>query len=167
MNHETQLSPRTAIYAGSFCPPTNGHIDIIERGAALYERVIVAVLFNEKKQYLLSAEQRVDMLKRSLSHLKNVEVIHDEGLLVNVAKRCGAGVILRGVRGTGDLEYEMQLAVANRKISGIETVFLPSAPEVSYLSSSIVNACAMHGGDITGMVPPAIVADVLRAHGKE
>ena len=73
-----KLSPATAIYAGSFCPPTNGHIDIIERGAALYERVIVAVMVNEKKQYLLSSEQRVDMLKRSISHLKNVEVIYDE-----------------------------------------------------------------------------------------
>ena len=161
------LSPKTAIYAGSFCPPTNGHIDIIERGAALYERVIVAVMVNEKKQYLLSSDQRVVMLRRALSHLKNVEVIYDGGLLVDVAARNGAGVILRGVRGTADLEYEMQLAIANRKISGIETVFLPSAPEVSYLSSSIVNACAMHGGDISGMVPACIMADIYRAHGKE
>lgn len=164
MKIDTSLSPRVAIYAGSFCPPTNGHMDVIERGAALYERVIVAVLANPDKKYLLTPDQRVDMLERMTNHLPNVEVIHDDGLLVNVAKRCGAGVILRGIRGAGDLEFEMQLAVANRSISGIETVFLPSAPQHLFVSSSIVNACAMHGGDITGFVPECIVDDVMRAH---
>ena len=164
MNREQSLSPQTAIYAGSFCPPTNGHMDIIERGAALYERVIVAVLANPEKKYLISPQQRVDMLQRCTAHLPNVTVVSDDGLLVNVAKRCGAGVILRGVRGAGDLEYEMQLAIANRKLSGIETVFLPASPESSYLSSTIANACAMHGGDISGMVPECIVTDVMKAH---
>lgn len=162
----TVLSPKTAIYAGSFCPPTNGHLDIIERGAALYERVIVAVLANPEKKYLLSPDQRVDMLERCTAHLGNVEVLCDDGLLIEVAKRCGAGVILRGVRGSADLEYEMQLAIANRKLSGIETVFLPSSPESSYLSSSIVNACAMHGGDISQMVPSCIIEEIMRAHQK-
>lgn len=166
MNREPSLSPRTAIYAGSFCPPTNGHMDIIERGAALYERLIVAVLANPEKKYLLTPQQRVDMLVRCTEHLPNVEVVRDDGLLVNVAKRCGAGVILRGVRGSGDLEYEMQLAIANRKLSGIETVFLPASPESSYLSSSIVNACAMHGGDISGMVPECIITEIMAAHHK-
>lgn len=167
MSNTKALSPRVAIYAGSFCPPTNGHMDIIERGAALYERVVVAVLANPDKKYLLTPQQRVDMLERMTAHLHNVEVLHDDGLLVNVAARCGAGVILRGVRGTGDLEYEMQLAIANRKISGIETVFLPSSPESAYISSSIVNACAMHGGDISGMVPACIIEDIRCAHQKK
>lgn len=166
MDNANRLSPGTAIYAGSFCPPTNGHLDIIRRGAALYQKVIVAVLANPDKKYLLSPEQRVDMLNRCVADLSNVEVVRDDGLLIEVAKRYGAGVILRGVRGTGDLEYEMQLAIANRKLSGIETVFLPSSPESSYLSSSIVNACAMHGGDISGMVPECIISDIMQAHGR-
>ena len=166
MKHDSTLSPRVAIYAGSFCPPTNGHMDIIERGAALYERVVVAVMANPDKKYLLSPAQRLDMLRRMCAHLNNVEVIHDDGLLVEAAKRCGAGVILRGVRGVADLEYEMQLAIANRSISGIETVFLPSAPESSFISSSIVNACAMHSGDISGFVPECIIEDIMRAHHK-
>lgn len=166
MNKSNALSPATAIYAGSFCPPTNGHMDIIERGAALYDRLIVAVLANPDKKYLLSAQKRVEMLERCTAHLPNVQVLRDDGLLVDVAKRCGAGVILRGVRGVSDLEYEMQLAVANRKLSGIETVFLPSSLESSYLSSSIVNACAMHGGDISAMVPECIIQDIREAHGK-
>lgn len=163
---ETPISARVAIYAGSFSPPTNGHIDIIERGAALYDRLVVAVLANPEKKYLFSAEQRVDMLSRALSHLSNVEVIQDGGLLIDVARRVGAGVILRGVRGSDDLGFEMQLAVANRKLSGVETVFLPASPEYGYLSSSIVNGYAMHGGEIRGMVPEILVGDVEKAHRK-
>ncbi len=159
-------SSRVAIFAGSFSPPTNGHIDVIERGARMYDRLIVAVLANPEKKYLFSPEQRVDMLRRSLAHLPNVEVVQDGGLLIDLARRVGAGVILRGVRGADDLGFEMQLAVANRKLSGIETVFLPTASEYSHLSSTIVNGYAMHGGDIRGMVPEAIVGDVERAHRK-
>lgn len=166
MSNAKPLSMGTAIYAGSFCPPTNGHLDIIERGAALYERVIVAMLINPDKKYLYSPEDRLDMLRRMTAHLSNVEVIYDTGLLVDCAARHGAGVILRGVRGTADLEYEMQLAIANRKLSGIETVFLPSSPESAYISSSIVNAVAVHGGDISGMVPPALVDDIMRVYQK-
>lgn len=166
MSNARPLSMGTAIYAGSFCPPTNGHLDIIERGAALYERVIVAMLINPDKKYLYSPEDRLDMLCRMTAHLSNVEVIYDTGLLVECAARHGAGVILRGVRGTADLEYEMQLAIANRKLSGIETVFLPSSPESAYISSSIVNAVAMHGGDISGMVPPMLVDDIMRVYQK-
>ncbi|MDO4357690.1 MAG: pantetheine-phosphate adenylyltransferase, partial [Clostridia bacterium] len=116
--------------------------------------------------YLFSAEQRVDMLRRSLAHLPNVEVVQDDGLLIDLARRLGAGVILRGIRGTDDLGFEMQMAVFNRKLSGIETVFLPASPEYGHLSSTIVNGYAMHGGDIRNMVPEVIVGDVERAHRK-
>lgn len=164
MSEAKSLSKGTAIYAGSFCPPTNGHMDIIARGAALYDRVIVAMLINPDKKYLYSPEHRLAMLRRMTAHLSNVEVVYDTGLLVECAARHGAGVILRGVRGTADLEYEMQLAVANRKLSGIETVFLPSSPESGYISSSIVNAVAMHGGDISGMVPGEIIDDIMQVY---
>ena len=163
---ERSVSSRVAIYAGSFSPPTNGHMDIIERGAKLYDRLVVAVMANPDKRYLFSPEHRVDMLRRCLAHLPNVAVVQDGGLLIDLAKREGAGVILRGVRSAADLEYEMQLAVANRSMSGVETVFLPASPQYGHLSSTIVNGFAMHGGDIRGMVPDAIVADVMRVHQK-
>ena len=157
------VSPRTAVFAGSFSPPTLGHLDIIERGARLYDRLVVAVMANPEKKYLYSPELRVSMLKKCTVHLSNVTVLCDGGLLIDLAAREGAGVILRGVRGADDIGYETQLAVSNRRLTGVETVFLPSSPEHMHLSSTIVNGYAMYGADLTGMVPEAIIADVLAA----
>ena len=151
----------TGIYAGSFSPPTCGHLDIIRRAAQMLDEVVVAILVNPEKKYIFSAEKRAQWLMKATEGIDNVRVVWDNGLLVDVAKRCGAGVIVRGVRGTADLEYEMSLADVNRHLSGIDTVFLPAQPELGYISSTIVMDVARHGGSIVGMVPDAIADDIV------
>lgn len=155
-----------AIYAGSFSPPTLGHLDIICRAAALFDEVVVAVLSQSEKQYLFSLDQRTDMLQRIARGLPNVRVVADTGLLVELAKREGADVILRGIRDASDLSLEMQMAAANRSIGNMDTVFLVCSPAYSLLSSSIVRDCARHRASIEGMVPPEIVNDVYAACAK-
>ena len=152
------------IYAGSFSPPTLGHLDIIRRAAALFDEVVVAVLSQSEKRYLFALEARQDMLRRALSDIPNARVVSDSGLLSNLARREGADVLLRGIRDASDLPLEMQMAAANRQIGGIDTVFLVCSPEYSLLSSSIVRDCARHGAPIEGMVPPEIVNDIYAAY---
>ena len=154
-----------AIYAGSFSPPTLGHLDIIRRAARLFDEVVVAVLSQSEKRYLFSLEERGEMLRRITFRLENVRVVEDSGLLTALATREGADVILRGIRDASDLPLEMQMAVANRRIGGLDTVFLVCSPEYSLLSSSIMRDCARHRAPIDGMVPPEIIADVYRACG--
>ena len=149
------------IYAGSFSPPTCGHLEIIRRAAAVLDEVVVAILVNPEKKYLFSAETRAQWLMKATDGIDNVRVVWDNGLLVDVAKRCGAGVIVRGVRGTADLEYEMSLSEANRHLSGIDTMFFPSKPELGFISSTVVMDIARHGGSIKGLVPDAIADDIV------
>ena len=118
-----------AIYAGSFSPPTFGHLDVIRRGAAMFDELIVAVLSQSEKKYLFTPEMRADMLERITKDIPGVRVVSSTGLLVDLARREGADVILRGLRDASDLTFEMQLAEANRKIGGVETLFLSCQPE--------------------------------------
>ncbi|MBQ8088209.1 MAG: pantetheine-phosphate adenylyltransferase [Clostridia bacterium] len=152
-----------AVYAGSFSPPTLGHLDIIERAAGLFDELIVAVLSQQAKRYLFSPAERLSMLADITRDLSNVRLCSDDGLLVDVVHREGANVIVRGVRNAQDLAFEMQVAQANRQIGGVETVFLCSRPEYSLISSTIVRDCAAHGAPIRGMVPAQIEERIYRA----
>ncbi len=148
-----------AIYPGSFDPPTNGHVDIIVRAAKLFPRLIVAVGENPAKGALFSQEERVEMLREICQDLglENVEVDSFKGLLVDFARRKGARVIVKGLRAVSDFEYEFQQALMNQHLlEGLETLFMPTSSEWSYLSSSIVKEIASLGGDISSLVPPPV-----------
>ncbi len=148
----------TALCPGTFDPVTNGHLDIIGRASGRFDRVIVAVLENPAKEPLFPAEERVAMLKAVCADLPNVEVEAFSGLLVDYARRRGAALIVKGLRAVSDYEYEIQMAQMNRRISGgeVETVFIPTDPAWSYISSSLVKEVARFGGDVSGLVPPVV-----------
>ena len=151
------MSPTLAIYPGSFDPVTNGHLDLIERGTKIFDRLIVAVLRNLEKGPLFSLQERLEMLREVTQPWPNVEVDVFDGLLVNYARKRNARVILRGIRAISDYEYELQMALMNRKLEPqIETVFLMPAEAYSYLSSRLVREIARLGGPVHGMVPPAV-----------
>ena len=157
----------SAVYPGSFDPITNGHLDVIGRATAAFDRVIVAVLANPRKQPLLSTEQRVAIIREALGALglaeDRVTVDTFDGLTVDFCRRAGAGFIVRGLRAISDFETEMQLAHNNRRLApGVDTVFFMTAVEHGYVSSSLVKEIAAFGGDVTGMVPAAAVV-ALRA----
>ncbi len=150
-----------AVCSGSFDPVTLGHLDIIKRGAAVFDKVIVGVLNNVNKQPLFTVEERVEMLKESTKDMDNVSIDSFDGLLIDYMKKVNANVILRGLRAISDFEYEMQIASMNRKLDGeIETFFIMTKNEYSFLSSSIIKEVAKYHGSITGLVPP-IVEDAL------
>ena len=143
-----------AIVPGSFDPVTNGHLDIIERAAALFEKVTVAVAINSGKSPLFSMEERMEMVREEIRHLPNVEVDRFRGLLVDYAESRGASVIVKGLRAVMDFEYELQMALMNRRQRPeVETVFMMTGTEYSYLSSSIVKEIARLGGSVEGLVP--------------
>lgn len=164
------MKPRTrpmnstlAIYPGSFDPVTNGHLDLIERGTKIFGRLIVAVLRNADKEPLFTVEERVEMLREVTRGFPTVEVDVFQGLLVDYVRRRGAHVILRGIRAISDYEYELQMALMNRKLEpSLETVFMMPAEAYSYLSSRVVREIADLGGPLTGLVPP-VVERMLRA----
>ncbi len=146
-----------AIYPGSFDPVTNGHLDLIERGAKIFDRLVVAVLRNLDKEPLFSTPERVEMLREVSRPWNNVEVDVFDGLLVEYARQRQAQVILRGIRAISDYEYELQMALMNRKLQPqIETVFMMPAEAYSYLSSRLVREIARLGGPVQGMVPPVV-----------
>lgn len=146
-----------AIYPGSFDPFTNGHLDLIERSTHLFDKLIVAVLRNEEKRPLFSVEERQAMLREVLAGYPNVEVDAFGGLLVDFAARKGASVILRGIRAISDYEYELQMALMNRRLHPeIETVFLLASEAYSFISSRLVKEVAALGGNISGLVPPVV-----------
>jgi pantetheine-phosphate adenylyltransferase len=147
-----------AIYPGSFDPPTNGHLDLIARGARLADKLIVAVLQNTQKNALFTIAERCEMLKESSAHLANVEIDSFDGLLVDYAGRRGANVILRGLRGVADYESESQMALFNRRLRpDTETLFLPASAEHSFLSSRMVKEIITLGGDGSGFVPEPVM----------
>ncbi|MCL6482043.1 MAG: pantetheine-phosphate adenylyltransferase [Firmicutes bacterium] len=146
-----------AIYPGSFDPVTNGHLDLIERAAQLFERLIVAVLQNDGKEPLFTTAERIEMLREATRGWPNVEVDMFGGLLVEYARQKQARVIIRGIRAVSDYEYELQMALMNRKLAPeIETVFLLPAEAYSYLSSRLVKEIARLGGSVHGLVPPIV-----------
>jgi pantetheine-phosphate adenylyltransferase len=146
-----------AIYPGSFDPITNGHLDVIERGSRLFDRLTVAVLCNESKAPLFSVEQRVEMLRETVRPFPNVEVDSFNGLLAEYAVARKAGVILRGIRAISDYENELQMALMNRRLQpGVETVFLLAGEAFSFISSRLVKEVISLGGSVAGLVPPAV-----------
>jgi pantetheine-phosphate adenylyltransferase len=146
-----------AIYPGSFDPVTNGHLDLIERGAKLFGRLVVSILRNLDKEPLFTIDERVEMLREVTRPWPNVEVEVFSGLLVEYAQMRGANVILRGIRAVSDYEYELQMAMMNRKLRpDLETVFMLPAVAYSFLSSRLVREIAQLGGPITGLVPVAV-----------
>ena len=152
---------RVAIYPGSFDPIINGHLDIITRGSKIFDRLIVGVLVNIDKKGLFTIEERVELIKKVTKHLPNVEVICFNGLLVDLAKEYNAKVILKGLRAVSDFEYEFQMALMNSQLdSNIETLFMMTSSEYSYLSSSSVKQVAKFGGKINGLVPDEIITEV-------
>lgn len=153
---------RTAIYPGSFDPPTNGHIDIVERGLKLFDRIIVAILVNPAKRCLFTVEERTEMLKECIGDIPGVEIDSFGGLLIDYAQRKNAQAILRGMRAVSDFEYEFQMALMNRRLNReIQTVFLMTGLRWIYTSSSIIKEAAQFGGDISGMVPPSVEKRVV------
>ena len=143
----------TALCPGTFDPVTNGHIDIIQRAGACFDGVLVAVLENPAKEPLFGLEERVAMLKDATSHLDGVEVASFSGLLVDFARARGIGTILKGLRGEGDLDVEIRMAQMNRHLTGIETFFLATSPQWSFISSSLIKEVVRFGGDVSGLVP--------------
>ena len=146
-----------AVYPGSFDPVTYGHIDIIERSAKVFDKLIVAVLVNSAKKPLFTTQEKVDMIRKATSHLDNVEVVSFSGLLVDFAKEQGASVSVRGLRAVTDFEYEIQIAQTNVKLNkDLDTMFFTTSIEYSYVSSTIVKEIASYHGDISEMVPPYV-----------
>ena len=153
----------TAIYPGSFDPVTLGHLNIIKRTAACFDKVIVCVMINSKKTGMFSPEERVELLKRAVERFPNVEVDSSNELLAAYAKRRKAHVVVKGLRAVSDFEQEVQMAVINRHLNPeLETMFLASSEKYTYLSSTIVKEMARYGADLTGLVPREIVDDVNR-----
>lgn len=157
------MNPETCVYAGSFDPVTSGHLDIIRRGAAVFPKLVVAVLRNPSKKGTFTVEERLSMLIRSCADIPNVVFDSFDGLLVDYMRKIDAGVILRGLRAVSDFESEFQMAQLNRQMNPqVETFFLMTSPEHAYLSSSAVREIAMFGGNIAGFVPAPIIDDVTR-----
>ena len=147
----------TALCPGSFDPVTNGHLDIIARTARHFDDVIVAVIRNpQKAQSLFTLEERQEMLKEVTSHLPNVSIDFFTGLLVEFAKEHAANAIVKGLRAVSDFDYELQMAQMNQQLSGIDTFFISTSPQYSFLSSSLVREVAKFGGDVSSMVPPVV-----------
>ncbi len=152
-----------ALYPGSFDPLTLGHLDLIERGARLFDSLVVAVLENPAKRPCFSLEQRLAQIRGATAHLPAVSVDSFDGLTVTMARRCGAGVILRGLRALSDFEYELQIAHTNHSLAAeVETLFMATATRHSFLSSSVVKEVARFGGDVRHMVPTGVAEDLLR-----
>ncbi|HEV8682907.1 MAG TPA: pantetheine-phosphate adenylyltransferase [Actinomycetota bacterium] len=147
----------TALCPGTFDPVTNGHIDVVERAAAMFDQVVVAVIDNPNKKSMFTVEERVAMLEEAVSGLSNVEVASFDGLLVDHARDRGIGIIVKGLRAVSDFDYELQMAQMNRHLSGVETCFVPTNPQWSYLSSSLVKEVAQLGGDVSALVPAHVL----------
>ena len=153
---------RIAVYPGSFDPVTNGHVDIIKRAAKMVDHLVIGVLHNSSKTPLFSAEERVNMLSEVCQGIPNVEIRHFEGLLVDFVMECNATIVVRGLRAVTDFEYELQWAQSNRIVCPqMDTMFLVTNVQYSYLSSSVVREYASHRGDISPFVPP-LVAERLK-----
>jgi pantetheine-phosphate adenylyltransferase len=153
----TRASTRVAIYPGSFDPLTNGHVDIITRGARLFDRILVAILRNVQKTPLFSVEERITALRDALSDIGNVDVDAFDGLLVDYARLKGAQTIVRGLRAASDFEYETQMALMNRHLQpDVDTIFMMPDERYTYVSSRLVKDVFEHGGDVKGLVPPAV-----------
>jgi pantetheine-phosphate adenylyltransferase len=145
---------------GSFDPVTNGHLDVIERISPIFDEVIVAVLVNKSKSGLFTTEERMELLRESTADLPNVSVDSFHGLLVDFCKARGIGVIVKGLRAVSDFDYELQMGQMNHSLAAVETLFIPTNPLYSFLSSSLVKEVATYGGDVSGLVPPPVMREL-------
>jgi len=149
---------RRAACPGSFDPVTNGHLDIVRRAAALFDEVVVAVGVNKSKNRLFTAEERIEMITEAVEPIPNVKVDAFEGLLTDFCRDRGVVAIVKGLRAVSDFDYELQMAQMNRSLASVETVFVPTNPEWSFLASSLVKEVAAFGGDVAHLVPPHVLA---------
>jgi pantetheine-phosphate adenylyltransferase len=146
-----------AVYPGSFDPLTNGHLDLIERSLRIFDELVVAVVTNPAKTALFSDDERVEMVRESTRHLREIEIVVFDGLLVDLVGRVGAQAVVRGLRVVSDFEYEFQMALMNRKLRGdVETVFLMPHEAYTYISSRLIKEVAGYGGSVKGLVPPGV-----------
>lgn len=153
---------RTALFPGTFDPFTNGHLDLAERAARMFPRVVVAVALSPKKGTLFTLEERVELVRGATAALANVEVIGFDGLVVDCARRAGAQVMCRGIRAVSDFEFEFQMGLMNRRLSpDLEVVFLMPSARYTFLNSTLVKEIARLGGDIAGLLPPVVEARLL------
>ncbi len=156
---------RIAVYPGTFDPVTNGHLDIVHRAARQFDRLIIAILRNQDKEPMFDLEERIRLLNDSVGDLDNVEVDSFDGLLVDYAMNVGASMIVRGIRALSDFEYELQMAMMNRRLQpGLEAVFMMPSETYSYLSSRLVREVATLGGNLEGLVPEVVRVALLRRH---
>lgn len=153
-----------AVCPGSFDPPTLGHVDIFARAAAMFEEVTVAVLLNPGKNGMFSIAERLDLLRAVTSPWPNIRIDSFSGLLVDYCTVGGISAIVKGLRGVSDFDYEIQMAQMNRKLTGVDTLFLPTAPEHAFVSSSLVKQVATYGGDVSAFVPEVVLAALARRH---
>jgi pantetheine-phosphate adenylyltransferase len=149
---------RRCVCPGSFDPVTNGHLDVIERAAGLFDEVVIAVLVNVSKEGLFSVDERIAMLREVAGHLPNVVVESFHGLLVDYCRERDIPAVVKGLRAVTDFDYELQMAQMNHRLSRLETLFVATNPEYSYLSSSLVKEVAAYGGDVSGLVPDVVLA---------
>jgi pantetheine-phosphate adenylyltransferase len=156
---------RVAIYPGSFDPVTDGHVDVIRRGAGLFDRLVVAVGHNPAKRYWFDLDERIAMITSATREFGNVEIVSFDGLLVDACKRLGIPVILRGLRALSDFDLEFRNGLANRDLAGVETLFLLTDPQNIFVSSSLVREIAQNGGDVSHYVPPAVLAAIDKKRG--
>jgi len=147
---------RRAVCPGSYDPATNGHLDVIERAARQFDEVVVAVLINKTKRCLFDVSDRIEMLKETTEQLPNVRVDSWHGLLVDYCTANGIATIVKGLRAVSDFDYELQMAQLNYQMSGVDTMFIPSKPHYSFLSSSLVKEVAAYGGDVSHLVPATV-----------
>jgi pantetheine-phosphate adenylyltransferase len=147
---------RRAVCPGSFDPVTNGHIDIVQRASALFDEVVVAVGVNKSKNRLFTPEERIEMLREACAGFANVRVDGFTGLLTDFCAQNGIQAIVKGLRAVSDFDYELQMAQMNASLTDVETVFVPTSPEYSFLASSLVKEVAMFGGDVSALVPPFV-----------
>ena len=150
-----------ALYPGTFDPPTNGHVDLIQRGSKLFDHLLVAVLINLDKNPLFNVQERVEMLKEITADIPNVSVSTFHGLMVDFARQEGCSAVMRGIRAISDYEYEFQMALMNRRLAPeVETVFLQPAGRYSFVSSRMLKEVSSLGGDVTGLLPPTVLKRV-------
>ena len=152
---------RRAVCPGSFDPPTNGHVDIIGRAASLFDEIVVAVLVNKSKKSLFTVEERIAMLGEIVTPYPNVKIDSFHGLLVDYCRDHDVRAIVKGLRAVTDFDYELQMAQMNQQLKGIDTFFIPTSPQYSFLSSSLVREVARFGGDVSTMVPKSVHARLL------
>ncbi|GAB3907209.1 pantetheine-phosphate adenylyltransferase [Kibdelosporangium lantanae] len=153
---------RRAVYPGSYDPVTHGHLDIIERSAEVFDEIVVAVMVNKAKQTLFTAEERVGMLRDVTAHLPNVKIDSWPGLLVQYCEKHGIKAIVKGLRAISDFDYELQQAQMNQQLSGVATLFMPTSPAYSFLSSSLVKEVAKYGGDVSHLLPAPIHEQLVK-----